>query len=54
MTLIELTVVILVLLGLIFILFMGARAYKRGSGGVRDEHPQCAAVSAFLCEFQQP
>ena len=31
MTLIELTVVILVLLSLITILFIGARAYKRGS-----------------------
>lgn len=31
MTLLELTIVILVLLGLISVLFMGARAWKRGS-----------------------
>ena len=41
MTLIELTVVILVLLSLISILFVGARAWKKGSDRARmhHEHP---------------
>ena len=45
MTLLELTVVILVLLSLISILFVGARAWKKGSdrAGQHPEHPQHAS-----------
>ncbi len=43
MTLLELTVVILVLLSLIGILFIGARAWKRGS----DRTPAASSTSAI-------